>query len=80
MATKIAKADADAMNSMYATEMTRMTAAAKTAGSFDSKEEGPTPSDAQAFTDHSDYLATLESVLKDDKKVDGSGANDVLVD
>lgn len=74
MAQKIAAVDAEAMNSLFASELGKM--GGKTAADNDS----PTPSDAQAFKDHAEYLSTLESILKDDKKVDDASANDPLVD
>lgn len=54
MTTKIAAADANAMNSLYASEVKK--AGVKTAA------------DEQAFTDHKDYVSTLEAILSDDKK------------
>jgi len=73
MANKIAAVDNEAMNSLFAAELK------KRAGAYDTKEEGPVPTDAQAFADHAEYLATLESVLKEDKKA-GEGANDPIKD
>ena len=73
MAQKIAAVDAEAMNSLFVGEMN------KRAGNYDTKQEGPTPANSQAFTDHKEYLDTLESVLSEDKK-DGSSANDTLLD
>jgi hypothetical protein len=73
---KIAAADAGVINSLYASEVTRL---AKSAGEVDTKEEGPTPADAQAFKDHEDYISTLESVMADDKK-NSLNANDALID
>lgn len=78
MSKKIAAVDAEAMNSLFASEMTRMDTS-KTAGSYDTKSEGPLPANAQAFTDHEEYLSTLEAVLKEDKKEDFN-ANDVILD
>jgi hypothetical protein len=73
MANKIAAVDNEAMNSLFAAELK------KRAGAYDTKEEGPVPTDAQAFADHAEYLSTLESVLKGDKKSDFN-ENDVLAD
>ena len=73
MANKIAKIDADAMNSLYASELTRM--GAKTAAD----DEKGAPHDPQAFEDHSEYLETLKSVMSEDKKTDFS-PNDPVQD
>lgn len=72
---KIAAADAKAMNSLFASEVARM---AKAAGEVDTKTEGPTPSDAQAFKDHSEMIKVLESVMSDDKKTDFSPNDEIL--
>jgi hypothetical protein len=73
---KIASVDAGSMNELYASEVKRMTA--KVAGEVDTKTEGPTPADAQAFKDHSEYIDLLENVLKDDKKQDWNPNDEVL--
>ena len=65
--TKIAAADASAMNKLFAQELTR-TGSKIAAGE-----------DIQAFDDHKEYVGTLESVLGDDKK-DGWDPNDVKLD
>lgn len=65
MANGIGKADASIINSLYANEVKK---AHKTAGTYDSKEEGPTPSDAQAFKDHAELISTLEAVLREDSR------------
>ncbi len=77
MATKIAKVDAEAMNSLYAAELSKvgLKTAAEGVGDNKGAPQGP-----QAFEDHSDYLKTLESAMKDDSKIEGTRANDVLVD
>jgi hypothetical protein len=72
MAKKIAKVDAEAMNSLYASEVSRM--GVKTAAS----DDNGAPHDPQAFEDHADYLATLESVMKEDKKDDFQPNDQVL--
>jgi hypothetical protein len=64
---KIAKADNDAMNSLYAGEL-------KKAGVKVASEEDP-----QAFEDHKEYLATLENVLADDKS-ESFDPNDEILD
>lgn len=69
---KIAHVDAEAMNSLYASEL-------KTAGIKTAEDKGE-PKDPQAFKDHEEYLATLESVLKEDAKVEGGNANDPILD
>jgi hypothetical protein len=73
MANKIAKVDAEAMNSLYASELTRM-GATKTAAD----DEKGAPHDPQAFEDHSEYLETLKSVMSEDKKTDFSPNDPVL--
>ena len=64
MANKLAKVDAEAMNSLYASELTK--AGIKTAAD----DEKGAPHDPQAFEDHSEYLETLKSVMSEDKKTD----------
>ena len=73
MAHKLARIDAEAMNSLFASELTK--AGIKTAASDDKGA----PHDPQAFEDHAEYLATLKSVMSDDSKEMGD-ANDPLVD
>jgi len=75
MANKIAQVDAQAMNSLYASELTRMGAATKTAAD----DEKGAPHDPQAFEDHAEYLETLKSVMAEDKKTDFS-PNDPTLD
>ena len=55
---KIAAADSSAMNKLYASELTK-------SGIKFAADENEAP---QAFADHKEYLSTLESVLKSDKK------------
>lgn len=57
MPNKIAKIDAEAMNSLYASEVSKL-AGGKVA------EDKTAP---QAFKDHKEYLDTLEDALKDSK-------------
>jgi hypothetical protein len=73
---KIAKIDADAMNSLYASELVRV-GGIKVA---DVKDQNGAPKDPQAFKDHEEYLATLESVLKEDAGVASADPNDVNLD
>ena len=71
MAKKIAKIDADAMNSLYASEMERMGGVKVAVDARDGKEEvGGISHDPQAFKDHDEYLETLSAVLKDDGSQD----------
>lgn len=78
MATKIAKVDADAMNSLYAAELSKVGIKTAAEGVGDNKGA---PKDEQAFADHADYLKTLESAMKDDSKVEGSkNPNDPIMD
>ena len=76
MAEKIAT-HAQAMNALYAGEIKRI--ASKTAGEVDTKTEGPTPADAQAFKDKAEYIKTLEDVLAEDKR-EGWNPNDEILD
>jgi hypothetical protein len=59
--TQIAAADAQAMNTLYASAVQ---SGAKTAGIVD--KESPMVTD-QAFKDHEDYISTVEAVLSGDK-------------
>jgi hypothetical protein len=63
MANKLAKVDAEAMNSLYASELTK--AGIKTAADDKGIINAP-----QAFEDHQSYLETLKSVMSEDKKTD----------
>ena len=78
MATKIAKVDAEAMNYLYAAELSKVGLKTAAEGVGDNKGA---PKDPQAFEDHSDYLKTLESAMKDDKSVEGgTDPNDKVLD
>jgi len=76
MAKKIAKIDADAMNSLYAGEFQRM---AGTKVAVDVKDQNGAPEAPQAFKDHDEYLETLQAVLKEDGSQDHD-PNDVFKD
>jgi len=65
MAKKIAQVDAQAMNSLYASELTK--AGVKFAAADDNKGIINAPA---AFEDHAEYLATLKSVMSEDSKSD----------
>ena len=67
MSKKIAAADNDAMNTLYAGEFTRLATDAKLTEA-DWKDEKGAPHDPVAFEDHADYLATLKSVMSEDKR------------
>lgn len=67
MAKKIAKIDADAMNSLYAGEYTRMGGSKQAA---DVKDQNGAPEAPQAFKDHEEYLDTVTAVLKEDASQD----------
>ena len=69
MAKKIAKIDADAMNSLFASEIERMTGE-KTAAAGDVRDQNGAPEAPQAFKDHDEYLGTLTAVLKEDASQD----------
>lgn len=75
MSKKIAKVDAEVMDSLYAGEFARM-AGKKTA---DWQDEKGAPKDPQAFKDHEEYMATLKSVLSDDAGQDHD-PNDKILD
>jgi hypothetical protein len=75
---KIAAADATAMNSLYKGELGRL---GLKVAQKDAKDSAAGQShDPQAFVDHDSYLSTLESILKEDSKVDGNSANDPITD
>jgi hypothetical protein len=76
MAQKIAKVDAEAMNSLYASELEK--AGIKTSAA---DNESPGGKDIQAFEDHKAYLETIKSAMSADSKVDGGGdPNSVTLD
>ena len=74
MSKKIAKIDAEAMNSLFASELTKM--GVKVAAKDDDKGIIDAP---QAFADHQEYLDVVKSVLAEDSKTDMQ-PNDPLVD
>ena len=76
VAKQIVASEAAVINSLYASEVARIS---KNAGEVDTKEEGPTPADAQAFKDHKDMISVLESVMAEDKK-DSFSPNDAILD
>jgi hypothetical protein len=76
MSNKIAKIDAEAMNSLYGAELTRM--GVKTAAGV--TDTNGAPQDPQAFADHKEYMDTLAEVMREDKKVDGGNPNDPILD
>ena len=63
---KIASTDNNAMNKLFAIEASK--AGKKVAAA-----------DVQAFEDHKEYISTLESILKDDKKTAWE-PNDMMLD
>jgi hypothetical protein len=63
MANKLAKVDAEAMNSLYASELTKT--GIKTAADDKGIINAP-----QAFEDHQSYLETLKSVMAEDSRSD----------
>lgn len=73
MAKKIAQAEANAMNSLFASELTRM--GVKVAAD----DNNGAPHDPQAFKDHAEYLETLKAVMAEDGK-DGFSPNDPVLD
>jgi hypothetical protein len=78
MAKKIAKTDADAMNSLYASEYDKM-AGVKSAANGDVKDQNGAPEAPQAFKDHEEYLEVLSSALKADASQDHD-PNDKILD
>ena len=71
MAKKIAQADAAVMNKLYASEVSKIAA--------DQKVKFASPEDPQAFKDHDEYNATVESVLREDKS-ESFNPNDPIKD
>jgi len=63
MAKKIAKVDADAMNSLYASELNKK-------GIKNASDDKGIIHAPQAFEDHEEYLATMKSVMAEDSKTD----------
>ena len=75
MANKIARIDAEAMNSLFAAELTK--AGVKVAATDDNGQD----KGIQAFADHADYIATVKSAVESDKKAEGSTPpNDPILD
>lgn len=82
MAKQIAKADREAMNSLFASEFDRLAAkaglkqaaSAKELADDNGKEQGP-----QAFKDHEDYVGVVSAVLNDDK-TEAFDPNDIQLD
>jgi hypothetical protein len=73
MAKKIAKVDADAMNSLYGSELTRMGV------KYAATDDKGAPHDPQAFEDHAEYLETMKSVMSEGSSTDFA-PNDPIVD
>ena len=71
MSKKIAAVDKTAMDELFKADFARVAA--------DVKDQNGAPEDPQAFEDHEEYLATLEGVLKEDKRNDWE-PNDVSQD
>jgi hypothetical protein len=78
MGNKIAKIDAEAMNSLYGSEFARLSGS-KSAKDADWKDEKGAPHGPQAFEDHAEYIATLKSVMAEDEKTSGD-PNDEITD
>ncbi len=78
MAKKLAKVDAEAMNSLFAGELAKV--GMKIAADAVTDEKGA-PHDPQAFEDHKEYLENIKSALKESGSVDGSkDPNDKVLD
>jgi hypothetical protein len=75
MAKKIAKIDADNMNSLYAGEYEKL-AGQKVAA--DVRDQNGAPEAPQAFKDHDEYLDLLQSALKEDAGQDFDPNDKVL--
>jgi hypothetical protein len=71
MSKKIAAVDKTAMDELYVADFKRV------AGEV--RDSNGAPEDPVAFSDHEEYLTTLESVLKEDKRNDWE-PNDVTLD
>ena len=78
MAKKIAKIDADNMNTLYASEYEKL-AGTKIAADGDVRDQNGAPEAPQAFKDHDEYLDLLQSALKADAS-DDFDPNDKLKD
>ena len=78
MAKKIAKIDADNMNSLYAAEYEKLSGS-KQAAAGDVKDQNGAPEAPQAFKDHEEYLEVLSSALKADASQDHD-PNDKILD
>ena len=76
MAKKIAKIDADNMNSLYAGEYQKL---AGTKVAEDVRDQNGAPEAPQAFKDHDEYLDLLQSALKADASQDFD-PNDKILD
>ena len=78
MAKKIAKVDADNMNSLFASEIEKLSGS-KAAAAGDVRDQNGAPEAPQAFKDHDEYLDLLQSALKADAGQDHD-PNDVKLD
>lgn len=76
MAKKIAKIDADNMNTLYASEYEKLSGSKQAA---DVRDQNGAPEAPQAFKDHDEYLETLQSALKEDAGQDFD-PNDKILD
>lgn len=77
---KIAKIDAESMNSLFVGEYAKMSGVKVAAEGQDGREEtGGISHDEQAFKDHDEYLELLNSALKADASQDFD-PNDTLKD
>lgn len=70
---KIASVDANAMNTLLASEMKRL----KVAGEV--SDQNGAPKAPQAIEDHEEYTSTLQSILKEGDK-EGWSPNDIILD
>jgi len=78
MGKKIAKIDADNMNSLFASEYEKLSGT-KVAASGDVRDQNGAPEAPQAFEDHKEYLDLLSSALKEDAGQDHD-PNDKILD
>lgn len=62
MSKKIAAVDKQAMDALYTEDFKRV------AAKVDVRDLNGAPEDEVAFSDHEEYLATLENVLAEDNK------------
>lgn len=76
--SKIAKADRDAMNALYAGQL--QPKGFKVAADKEKDSDAGYTFDPDAFRDHEQFVKTVEDVLKEDQKAPSVDPNDVNFD